>query len=338
MRPAGATAGPGVPAAVLLSGSGAQDRDGDGVGATGVELGLLKVLASALGEAGVASLRCDDRGVGGSTGSYAAADLDTLTADAAAMVAALRGEPGIDRRRLVLAGHSEGAVVALRAAARDRGVAGLALLAGPGRRIDVVLLEQVERTLRRAGLTADEVASSLARHREAFAAIGAGQPLPDSHEAREWTGGEAWLRSHLAHDLAATAARLRPLAVWIAQGERDRQVTLADAHALATALTATGRARVTLARYPTLDHDFAAAAPGDGSVHLEPEREVDRAFAADLAGFVSALAPASGPRAPARTATAAAPAPGRAAAARRGPRTPGAPPAPTRSPPTPAPP
>ena len=278
-----------VPAVVFVTGSGAQDRNGDSTGPAGVKLGFFRVLAGALGEAGIASLRCDDRGTGASTGTYGDATLDTFVGDAAAMVAALRRERGIDRARISVVGHSEGAVIAPRVAAADRRIAGLALLAGPGRPIDVVLLEQIALTLRRAGLTAAEIETALAHHRDAFAAIRAGRPLPDTAEAREWFGGEAWLRSHLRHDLAATAAALRDLDVLVAQGDVDQQVTVADAEALAAALRAGGRARVTVARYPTLNHNFVASATGDVSEYVDPDVEIDAAFVADVAAFVAGV-------------------------------------------------
>ncbi|HUQ07266.1 MAG TPA: alpha/beta hydrolase [Kofleriaceae bacterium] len=287
VRPAASDAGA-RPAVILLTGSGAQDRDGDAVGPGGVKSGLLKVLASALGEAGVVSLRCDDRGTAASTGTYGEATLDTFIGDAAAMLAALRREPGVDRRRLVVIGHSEGALVATHLAARERrGVARIALLAGPGRDVDVVLLEQIERTLTAAGLTPEEVAVALAHHREAFAAIRAGASLPETAEAREWAGGEAWLRSHFKRDVLATAATLDRVGVLVAQGEVDRQVTTVDATALVTAFRAGGNPDVTLARYASLDHNFAHSETGAVADYVDGERAIDRAFVADVVAFVT---------------------------------------------------
>jgi pimeloyl-ACP methyl ester carboxylesterase len=289
VRPAGEHARASSPAVILLTGSGPQDRDGDAVGPGGVKPGLLKVLASALGEAGVVSLRCDDRGTASSTGTYGEATLDTFVADADVMLAALRHERGVDRRRIVIVGHSEGAVVATLLAAQERkAVAGIALLAGPGRDIDVVLLEQIERTLRAAGLTAEEVATALDHHRAAFAAIRANQPLPDTAEAKEWSGGEAWVRSHFSHDVLATAESLATIAVLVAQGDTDRQVTMADAEALVGAFQRGGNAHVTLARYAALDHNFAHSETGAVADYVDENRAIDPQFVADVVGFVTA--------------------------------------------------
>ncbi len=291
VTPATPTGGvrPRWPAVLLLTGSGAQDRDGDSVGDGGVKPGLLKVLAGALGTAGVVSLRCDDRGTAASTGTYGEATLDTFIGDAAAMVKALRRERTVDHRRVIVVGHSEGAVVATRLAARDRGLAGIALLAGPGRQVDTVLLEQVESTLRRAGLTDDEIADALAQHQAAFEAIRAGEPLPDTAEAREWSGGEGWLASHLRVPITETAATLDRVAVLVAQGGVDQQVSMADADALVIAFRASGNSRVTVVSYPNLDHNFTYSATGDVAEYVDPDRTIDATFVADVVSFVTTL-------------------------------------------------
>lgn len=276
-----------LPAVILITGSGAQDRDENAVGGGGVEMSGFRVLAGALAAAGIASLRCDDRGTGESTGAFGDATLDTFVADAAAMVAALRAEPMIDPARVGAIGHSEGGVIAPILAARDRRLRAIALLAAPGRPLDVVLLEQYDRAQRRLGATDADRTAAVDRYRAVFAAIRAGTALPDTTEGREWAGGEAWLRSHLAHDPIATARTLRRPAVLVAQGELDQQVTVADADALVAALRAAGNDRITDRRYPTLNHLFAASATGAVSEYVDPDATLDAGLVADLVAFVT---------------------------------------------------
>lgn len=67
--PAGA--GP-FPAAILVSGSGPTDRDGnsrDGAGGVALRNDALKLLAEGLAARGIATLRFDKRGVGASAGA-----------------------------------------------------------------------------------------------------------------------------------------------------------------------------------------------------------------------------------------------------------------------------
>ncbi|MDD3643793.1 MAG: alkaline phosphatase, partial [Candidatus Krumholzibacteria bacterium] len=99
------------PAAVLLTGSGQQDRDETVVGHR-----PFLVLADHLARSGIAVLRCDDRGVGGSTGSHGDATTPDFAGDASAALGWLRRGEEIDPSRVGLIGHSEGAIIAAMAA------------------------------------------------------------------------------------------------------------------------------------------------------------------------------------------------------------------------------
>lgn len=127
------------PAVVLLSGSGQHDRnwdiDGDG------RYKMASLLAQPLLRAGVAVLRCDDRGAGKSTGgSEVEASFEQLTQDALAGLELLRKRPEVST--IGLCGHSGGAEIAVRAAARSEDVGFLVLLSGPFVSGAEVLLDQ----------------------------------------------------------------------------------------------------------------------------------------------------------------------------------------------------
>ena len=120
--------GPGpFPALILISGSGAQDRD-----ETIFEHKPFLVLADALTRRGMAVLRLDDRGVGGSTGSTSASTSDDFAGNVLAGLAFLKARSEIDRTRLGLMGHSEGGIIAPMVAARSPDVAFIVLMAGTG--------------------------------------------------------------------------------------------------------------------------------------------------------------------------------------------------------------
>lgn len=115
------------PAVVLLNGSGAQDRN-----ATVAGHPSFLVWADRLTREGLAVLRLDDRGVGGSAGSLAQADHARLAEDALAAVSTLAARDDVDADRIALLGHSEGGIVAPRAAVvEDAPVAAVVLLAAP---------------------------------------------------------------------------------------------------------------------------------------------------------------------------------------------------------------
>lgn len=140
-----ATRGP-HPAALLLTGSGQQDRDETVVGHR-----PFLVIADHLTRRGVAVLRCDDRGAGASTGSFNAATLETFAADAVAGVEALRARPDIRGDAIGLIGHSEGGIVASMVAARRSDVAFVVQIAGPGVAVYDLLLAQAKAAARAQG-------------------------------------------------------------------------------------------------------------------------------------------------------------------------------------------
>lgn len=115
------------PAVLLISGSGPQDRNETIVGHK-----PFWVIADYLTRRGVAVLRCDDRGVGQSTGDAATATLEDTASDVEAGVKFLKTRAEIDGSRIGLLGHSEGGAVAPLVASRSKGIAFLVLMAAPG--------------------------------------------------------------------------------------------------------------------------------------------------------------------------------------------------------------
>jgi uncharacterized protein len=100
---------------------------------------------------GIAVLRVDDRGVGGSTGSREAATTADYASDALAAVTFLKSRPEIDSRRIGLIGHSEGGLVAPMTAARDPEITFVVLLAAPGLTGAEIAVLQARTMLRAAG-------------------------------------------------------------------------------------------------------------------------------------------------------------------------------------------
>jgi alpha/beta superfamily hydrolase len=119
-------------AVLLLGDRDARDRDGTHAGHK-----PFLVLADHLTRSGIAVLRLDARGVGGSGTSGPSPSEADLEGDAAAALAFLRARPEIDPRRVGVLGHGFGSVVAARAATHDRAVAFLVLLAPPAERTAV---------------------------------------------------------------------------------------------------------------------------------------------------------------------------------------------------------
>lgn len=134
------------PAVLLITGSGQQDRDETVFGHK-----PFLVLADALSRRGVAVLRVDDRGVGGSTGPLATATSADFALDAGASVAFLGARPEIARDRIGLIGHSEGGTIAPLVAEAHPNVAFVVLIAGPAVSGGDLLIEQSRATLQASG-------------------------------------------------------------------------------------------------------------------------------------------------------------------------------------------
>jgi len=95
------------PAVLLITGSGAQDRD-----ETAANHKPFLVLADYLTRLGIAVLRVDDRGVGGSTGDFLQATSEDFAGDVLAGIEYIKSRKEIDPRQIGLVGHSEGAIIA----------------------------------------------------------------------------------------------------------------------------------------------------------------------------------------------------------------------------------
>ncbi len=114
-------------AAILISGSGPQDRD-----ETLLDHKPFAVLADYLNRKGIAVLRYDDRGVGKSTGTFDKATTSDFASDVEAAIDFLKTQSIIDPTQIGLIGHSEGGLIAPSVATKRPEVAWIVLMAGPG--------------------------------------------------------------------------------------------------------------------------------------------------------------------------------------------------------------
>ena len=222
-RPANASGA--LPVVVFIAGSGPTDRDGNQGG--GLRTDAYRLLAEALAARGIASARFDKRGVGASGADFRMADttLDDFVGDAVAWIETVRRDPRT--ASITVAGHSEGGLIALLAAARTH-VDALALLATAGRPLGVVVREQLARQLDATQMQQVDAHLDAVRHDRPLENVAPPlRPLFNPAVAR-------FLRS--AIDLEPVAL-LRALAVptVVVQGETDAQVTVGDARALAHA-------------------------------------------------------------------------------------------------------
>lgn len=283
------------PAVVLVSGSGPQDRDESLLGHK-----PFLVLADYLTRRGIAVLRLDDRGVGASTGSFAAATSDDFARDAAAAVQWLHARPDVADDRVGIVGHSEGGLIAPLVASRTPEVAFIVLLAGPGMNPGELLMQQGALISRAGGESDREVERTTALQRELFGAITAEadsavlhgrlreigaryqasltpeeRARPDASDATMEAAISQmispWFRWFLRYD-PLPALRATRVPVLALNGGLDLQVPADENLAgIRQALAAGGNRDVTTEKLPGLNHLFQTARTGAPSEYSEIE-------------------------------------------------------------------
>ena len=282
------------PVAVLISGSGPQDRD-----ETIMEHKPFLVLADHLTRQGIAVLRYDDRGVGASTGSFGQANSRDFAADVEAAMDYLRSRPEIDPGRVGLIGHSEGGYIAPMVAARRDDVAWIVLLAGTGVPGDQILLNQAERIARVAGTQAADIALNRRVQQVVFAAIKKSgvprevrqtfeafvatlKPEEQQHAIVAASRVEVsrllgpWFRFFLTYDPGTALARVR-CPVLVLNGSKDLQVDPdLNLPAIRAALDKGGNEQYEIHRLPGLNHLFQQCKTGLPAEYRQIEETFDR--------------------------------------------------------------
>jgi uncharacterized protein len=280
------------PAVVLLSGSGAQDRDESLRPVSAIK--PFALIADALTSAGVAVLRYDDRGVGDSTGDYEAATVEELAGDGRAALDHLLGRDDIDAARIGILGHSEGGLYAAMLAAEDPDIAFVVGMAAPATDGVTLIVDQNEAILRASGESEAEIAHAVAFAETVIPAVRDGDAEAAEAGVRAYFGGlwdrqseadrtvlgdrEAfvqrqvdsllplylsdWFRSILAYDPAPDWQRVRVPVLGLF-GARDVQVvTEPNVAALRAALAAGGNEDVEIVVFPDANHLFQASETG----------------------------------------------------------------------------
>ena len=250
------------PAAVLISGSGPQDRNEDTVGPGGLKLGIFKQIAHVLSENGIAVLRYDDRGTGESQGSFVEAAQEDLVQDAEAAVSYLRTRDDIRSDRIALVGHSEGAIIAPRIAAQDPMIKAIVLLAGTAKTGDEVLREQFNFVLDSMEFPEEKREKTLARYENMMKII---KEEPVDKEAEEKLKPQIepqlkWLQSFVNHDPLSVLDKI-DAAVLIINGGKDKQVFPEHAKMLHRRLKKL-KIKTTLKIFPDLNHLLIPAETG----------------------------------------------------------------------------
>jgi pimeloyl-ACP methyl ester carboxylesterase len=276
----------GVACAILITGSGPEDRDETLFGHK-----PFLVLADYLTRHGIAVLRSDDRGVGGSSGTQERATSDDFAGDVRAAVAFLKGRKDVDPTKIGLIGHSEGGLIAPMVAASDKSLGFIVLLAGPGVPGDSILITQSLLISKSMGYSDSMATSAQNAQRELIVAAksapdsatlaaklkvvirGQIERLPkDQQEALgdldKIAASQAqllrapWMQFFLSHDPRPVLAQVQ-CPVLALNGDKDVQISAEqNLPAIREALLKGGNKDATVEAIPGLNHLFQTSRTG----------------------------------------------------------------------------
>jgi pimeloyl-ACP methyl ester carboxylesterase len=286
------------PAVVLITGSGTQDRDGTVPGHR-----PFLVLADYLTRKGIAVLRVDDRGVGGSALGSLSATTENFVGDVLTGVEYLKSRKEINATQIGLIGHSEGGIIAPMAAVRSEDVAFIIMLAGSGQTGEDVILTQLALLQKGSGANPETIAQVIDFQKSLFAIIKsepddklAEQKINDlmaklrskmnEQQLKEFANVEgdikaglpvilsAWYRYFLAYDPRPTLEKVK-IPVLALIGENDVQVSAKENLALISAALQTGGNKdFTVKSFPKLNHLFQTSQTGLPNEYGEIEETI----------------------------------------------------------------
>jgi pimeloyl-ACP methyl ester carboxylesterase len=286
------------PAVILITGSGAQDRNETIFGHR-----PFLVLADYLTRRGIAVLRVDDRGVGGSTGDFSTATTKDFASDVLAGIAYLKTRKEIDSKKIGLIGHSEGGMIAPMVAAQSKDVAFIVLMAGTGLTGEEILYMQAALIAKADGasdsaiaqnrLTQEKIFTVLKQEKNDSVAVRKLRKIMTdeldhmSEQQKQELGPpenyinaqikqlmSPWFRFFLTYNPKPTLMKVKCPVLAIG-GELDLQVPAKEnLTAIEQALKAGGNNHVTIKILPKLNHLFQTATTGSPSEYGKIEETI----------------------------------------------------------------
>jgi fermentation-respiration switch protein FrsA (DUF1100 family) len=286
------------PAVMLIVGSGPHDRNESLLGHK-----PFLVLSDYLTRKGIVVLRADKRGIGQSTGDYAAATTADFATDAEAGVTYLKTRPEVDPHRIGLLGHSEGAIIAPMAAVADRSVSFVVMMAGSGVPGDQIIVEQGRLIEIASGETAVRAAADAEKQRETLTLVetdkdpkdrdrllaiklGA-EGAPEAQIAAEIKSVTSpWLRFFLTYD-PAVALRKLTIPILALNGSLDLQVPPAqNLPAIRKAFAEAHNQHAEVDELPGLNHLFQDAKTGSPAEYGQIEETMSPVAMEKIANWI----------------------------------------------------
>ena len=299
------------PVVILISGSGAQNRDEELLGHK-----PFLVLADYLTKNGIAVLRFDDRGTAQSKGNFSLATTENFATDVEAAINYLKTRKEINKSKIGLIGHSEGGLIAPMIASKSKDVNFIVLLSGSGIRGSELLLLQQELVKKASGISDTDIEQSKTFYKGLFEIITnvknetemrtafenylklSLQTMPDSEKGGMSNADfitlmekqllSPWMQYFLKYDPAPALEKVTcPILALI--GEKDLQVPPKEnLEAIKIALEKGGNKKATLKELPTLNHLFQESNTGSPSEYAEIEQTFSPKALEEIKNWINA--------------------------------------------------
>ncbi len=285
-KPTSGASGP-LPAAILVAGSGPQDRDETVFG-----IPVFGQLAGGLADAGFMVLRYDKRGVGQSGGRIESATMADYADDLGAAVKFLNSRKDVNRRFLAVIGHSEGGSVAMITASREKRITALGLISTIGVTGAELNMAQVTHAMERSKRPEAERQSTIELQRKIQNAVLTGKGWEDVPAPLRKQADIPWFKSFLSFDPTQVMSRIKQ-PILIVQGLLDTQVHPSNADRLEQMARARKNAGpVSVVKVEGVNHLLVPAVTGEVEEYASlRERTVSPSVISAIANWLKNLTP-----------------------------------------------
>lgn len=284
------------PAVILITGSGAQNRDEELLGHK-----PFLILSDHLTKNGIAVLRFDDRGTAGSEGDFKKATTADFATDVEAAVNYLQKRKEINKKKIGLIGHSEGGMIAPMIAQRSGDISFIVLLAGTGIPGGRLLQLQQELIGKVSGVNEADLQKTLTLSKGAYDIVSKStssenlttdltnyiRPAIKDNSAFQKPPGiseddfvklqvdqltSPWMQYFIKYDPAPALEKVK-CPVLALNGAKDLQVpATVNLEAIKKALEKGGNKKVTIKELPNLNHLFQECETGSPAEYAKIEQ------------------------------------------------------------------
>ena len=298
------------PAVILISGSGAQNRDEELLGHK-----PFLVLADYLTKNGIAVLRFDDRGTAMSKGDFNTATTLDFSTDVEAALQYLKTRKEIDNKKIGLIGHSEGGIIAPMVANKSKNISFIILLAGTGIPGDELLLLQQELIGKASGISEEDLKKSKITNTEAFEIVKKATnsdqvkkditelisksikadpeaKIPDGINESEFINMQVsqllspWMQFFIKYNPALALEKVK-CPVLVLNGDKDIQVpSKVNLEAINKALVKGANKKVTIKELPNLNHLFQECKSGAPQEYSEIEQTISPSALIEILNWI----------------------------------------------------